>query len=42
MKMDKREQIKEVLISYTSIIDVDESKEFFSLFVDLVEVMESD
>jgi len=40
--MDKREQIKEVLISYTSIIDVDESKEFFSLFVDLVEVMESD
>ena len=40
-KNSKREQIREVLDSYTNIIDADEAKEYFHLFMDLCEVMEA-
>lgn len=39
---DKREEIRRVLNAYPSIIDFDESKEVYHLFMDLVSVMEED
>jgi len=38
--MDKREAIRRTLVAYTSVIDMDESKEVYSLFCDLVSIME--
>ncbi len=37
---DKREEIRRVLTAYPNIIDFDESKEAYHLFMDLVSVME--
>jgi len=39
---DKREQIRRILNAYPTIIDFDESKEVYHLFMDLVSVMEED
>jgi len=38
---DKKQQIRETLEAYESIIDVDEKDEFEALFNDLVSIMEA-
>ena len=38
---NKRELIRDTLNAYTSIIDMEESKEVFHLFMDLVDIMEA-
>ncbi len=39
-KKNLRNEIRTTLQAYESIIDFDEGKEVFSLFMDLVEIME--